>query len=320
MTDPPRTGIWLFPDAPSAVMVEGIEAAEHGGVGEVWVGDEGPARDPFALLAAAAMRTTSIRLGVGVTNPYLRHPAVSATTMATIHELSGGRGILGIGPGGHLSLGPVGLAPTDHLRACRRAMTVMRGVLRGEAVEGYTPPSHAMTAPDLPVFVGSRGERFNRWASEEADGVFLAGIAPSMLGRTVAWATSVRRIDLALYVSCVTSPSERDAVRPRMIHAFSNGPDDLLALAGLDRPVAQAAAEALGEGDPEPSRSLLTDERLELVLALDLDQATTWLADLSRRHGPSSIGLALISDDPVLHVERAAHALAGLQRELGGSA
>lgn len=307
----PRTGVWLFPDAPSGRMVDSLVAAEEGGLDEVWVGDEGPARDPFALLAAAALRTSRIKLAVGVTNPYLRHPAVSASTIATIQELSGGRAVLGIGPGGHLSLGPVGLAPTDHLRACRRAMTVIRGVLRGEAVEGYTPPSHAMTAPDVPVFVGSRGERFNRWASAEADGVFLAGIAPSMIERTVAWATSVRRVELCIHISCVSGPEELDAVRPRMIHAFSNGPDDLLAAAGLDRATAQAAADALAEGDPGPAERLLGDDRLELVLAPSLDRAVEWLDAVAARHRPEAVGVALIADDPVEGVQRAARALRG---------
>ncbi len=275
----------------------------------MWVGDEGPARDPFALLAAAATRTSHVRLAVGVTNPYLRHPALSASTMATIHELSGGRGVLGLGPGGHLSLGPVGLAPTDHLTACRRALTVMRGVLRGEAVDGYEPPSHAMTAPDVPVYIGSRGERFNRWASEAADGVFIAGIAPSMIDRTVAWATSVRPIRLVIHVSCVTSRDQVDEIRPRMIHAFSNGPDDLLAQAGIDRPTAQAAAEALAAGDIGPAERLLDDRRLELVLAPDLDRAVGWLEGIVARHRPEAIGLALVIGDPVEGVERAAHAL-----------
>ncbi|MEZ5250121.1 MAG: LLM class flavin-dependent oxidoreductase [Ilumatobacteraceae bacterium] len=104
-----RTGVWLFPDAPSAALLDAGSAAEAGGLTEFWLGDEGPARDPFAVLAALATRTERLVLGVGVTNPYLRHPAVTATTMATVHELSGGRGVLGLGPGGHLALGPVGL-------------------------------------------------------------------------------------------------------------------------------------------------------------------------------------------------------------------
>ena len=272
-----RTGVWLFPDAPSAALLDAGSAAEAGGLTEFWLGDEGPARDPFAVLAALATRTERLVLGVGVTNPYLRHPAVTATTMATVHELSGGRGVLGLGPGGHLALGPVGLAPRDHLTACRRAMDVMRGVLEGRAVEGYSPPQHAMTAPDLPIVVGARGERFNRWASEVADGVFLAGIAPSLLPTVIAWAQSVRPVALSLYVSTLLDERTLDATRPRMIHAFSNGPDELL---------------ARGE------------RRVREVLSA-----------LIRAHGPASVGIALLGDDPVDQVERAAAALRPLREE-----
>jgi 5,10-methylenetetrahydromethanopterin reductase len=314
-----RTGLWLFPDAPSPAMVDAIAAAERGGVGEIWIGDEGPARDPFALLAAAAVRTSSIRLGVGVTNPYLRHPAVTASTMATINELAGGRAVLGIGPGGHLSLGPVGLTADKPLTACRDAVRIMRAVLRGEAVDGYIPPSHAMTAPDVPIYVGARGERFNRWASQEADGVFLAGIAPSMLDEVVGWARSSRPIDVALYVSCLSDPGEVETIRPRMIHAFSNGPDALLARAGLTRADAQDAADALADGDDEPARRVLDDNRLGLVLARSPEQGTDWLADLVRRHRPASAGLALIATDPVSSVERVAAVLSRFADEQTGA-
>ena len=57
----PRTGIWLFPDAPSRAIVDATALAESLGIDEAWLGDEGPGRDPFALLAAAAGVTTTIR-------------------------------------------------------------------------------------------------------------------------------------------------------------------------------------------------------------------------------------------------------------------
>lgn len=310
-----RTGVWLFPDAPSAALLDAGSAAEAGGLTEFWLGDEGPARDPFAVLAALATRTERLVLGVGVTNPYLRHPAVTATTMATVHELSGGRGVLGLGPGGHLALGPVGLAPRDHLTACRRAMDVMRGVLEGREVEGYSPPQHAMTAPDLPIVVGARGERFNRWASEVADGVFLAGIAPSLLPTVIAWAQSVRPVALSLYVSTLLDERTLDATRPRMIHAFSNGPDELLARAGIDRRAAQEAATALSGGDESPAARMMTDERIDLVLARGERRVREVLSALIRAHGPASVGIALLGDDPVDQVERAAVALRPLREE-----
>ena len=118
-----RRGVWFFPDVAGPAIVHTIERAEVLGLDEVWLGDEGPARDPFALLAAAAVRTSRIALGVAVTNPYLRHPAVTAATALTIHELSGGRMLLGLGPGGNIALGPAHVQRTAPLAATRRATT-----------------------------------------------------------------------------------------------------------------------------------------------------------------------------------------------------
>ena len=54
---------------------------------------------PEIFLAFVAARTKRIRIGHGVTNPYTRHPSVTANATATIDELSGGRAFLGIGAG-----------------------------------------------------------------------------------------------------------------------------------------------------------------------------------------------------------------------------
>src|SRR5258706_2525017 len=91
-------------------MVEFLQYAEHLGLDEIWLGDEGPARDPLSVLAGAAVRTNSIKLAVGITNPYVRHPAATAISMMTVHELSGGPAILGLGVGRSLALGPLGMS------------------------------------------------------------------------------------------------------------------------------------------------------------------------------------------------------------------
>jgi len=311
----PATGIWLFPDAPAAELVDALVAAEALGVDEVWLGDEGPGRDPFGVLAAAAVRTTRLRLALGVTNPYLRHPAITAASMATVHELSGGRAVLGLGPGGRLALAPLGITPQRPLHDCRRALEVIRGVCRAEPVDGYQPPAHALRAPDLPVFVGARGERFNRWASAEADGAFLAGIAPSLVGDVVAWAHSVRPIPLAIYASVCLDGSV-DEVRPRLIHAFADAPPRLRQQAGLNEVAVSAAAAALAEGDEEPAARLLPDEVLALVLGVGADEAVTRCVALARAHRPASVGLALLGNDPLGQVERASFVLARVRKEL----
>src|SRR5437899_12182635 len=167
----------------------------------MWLGDEGPARDPLAVLAAAAIRTSRIRLAVGITNPYVRHPAMTAVSMMTVHELSGGRAVLGLGVGGNLALGPLGITPIHPLATVRTALRTIRAVVRGERNDGYSPPATAMTAPDLPLYIGSRGPLINRLASRAADGAFVAGLAVSQLARGARWARSVRGDSICLYVN-----------------------------------------------------------------------------------------------------------------------
>jgi 5,10-methylenetetrahydromethanopterin reductase len=315
---PVSTGIWFFPDSPGAGIVDTITAAEEAGVGAVWLGDEGPARDPFALLAAAARSTSRIRLGVGVTNPYLRHPATTAASAITVHELSGGRMILGIGPGGDLALGPAQVARVRPLEATRRAVRIIRAVSRGEPTEGYTPMEHAIQAPDLPVYVGARSEGFNRFASESADGVLLGGIPRSQLAPTLAWARSVRDIDAALFVNAVFDNDWRERVRPQMIWPILDAPESTRSRLGVTLADVQRAAAALADGDEGPARKVVDDGVLDdMVLAGDPEVVGRRLADELGPLRPTSVGIALLTDDPLAALEPVAVALAVAARRIG---
>ncbi|MEU1025295.1 LLM class flavin-dependent oxidoreductase, partial [Streptomyces sp. NPDC005904] len=92
--------------------------------------------DPYVALTAAALTTDRIRLGVGVTNPWTRHPAVTAAATMSAHLESGRRVALGIGRGDG-SLDRLGLAPvpTSHLVSYA---TAVRTYLRGGPVPAST--------------------------------------------------------------------------------------------------------------------------------------------------------------------------------------
>src|SRR5205823_12108673 len=122
--------------------------------------------------------------------------------------LSHGRAILGLGVGGNLSLGPLGIVPTHPLATVRSALHTIRAVINRQQNEHYTPPATALMAPDLPLFIGSRGPLINRLASRSADGAFVAGLPVSQLPQIVGWARSVRDIAIALYVSVAFDPEE----------------------------------------------------------------------------------------------------------------
>ena len=298
-------------------MVEFIQQAEDLGLDEIWLGDEGPARDPLAVLAAAALRTSRIRLAVGITNPYVRHPAALAVSMMTVHELSGGRAILGLGVGGSLALSPLGISPVHPLATMRQAMATMRAVSRGERSDAYVPPAAAMIAPDLPLYIGSRGPRINRLASAVADGAFVAGLPVAQVAQVVGWARSVRDIPISLYVSAAFDAEDVERARPQMVWGVVNSSDATVALTGHPRAAFQAATEALQKGDLAPARTLMTDDVLRHVLVWGAPgEIGQRLAQLVRELRPTSIGLSLLQSDVPKALDACAEAFAAMRQEL----
>ena len=71
--------------------VEIAELAEQLGYDSLWVTERYFHEETFSLLGFLAAATETVKLGVGVTNPYTRHPALLAMASATLDRISGGR-------------------------------------------------------------------------------------------------------------------------------------------------------------------------------------------------------------------------------------
>ena len=294
-----RFGLWLFPVHPASAMADLVVEAEAAGLDEVWLGDEGPARDPLVTLAAAAPRTTVIQLGVAVTNPYLRHPAATASAFATLAELAPGRVVLGLGSGGDMALGPVSIERDHPLQRVTDAVRIARAVLAGEPTAGYRPPAHAVRAPKVPIYIGARGERLNRMASEVADGVFLGGIALPMLAVTIAWARSIRPVAASIYPNVAFAADDVESIRPQLVYALLDAPALTRTTLGVDRGPVEAAARALADGDEGPARRLVDDRLLDtLVVRGTTAEVGQRLAALARQHQATSVGVAFVGPDP----------------------
>lgn len=243
----PRAGIWLFPSAPVGELVDAIVAADAAGVDEVWIADEGVMREPVVALSAAAVLTSHIKLGVGITTPVIRHPGAIAATLATLDELSNGRAMLGFGVGGNLTLTPFGLQAEKPVALIRTAIRTARAVLQRQPADGYEPPDHAMPARSVPIFVASRGEQINRLASREADGAFLSGVPIDDLERQIGLVRSERAIHVALF------PSAR--FRP----PTAGGADDRSALRGTPADIAAGMVDLVHRFQPESIGLCLVD-------------------------------------------------------------
>lgn len=109
---------------------ERAEAAGYDGM--TMVDSQNLSGDTYIALALAAVSTGRIKLATGVTNPFTRHPAVTASSIATVQALSNGRAMLGIGRGDS-ALAHIGYAPAP-VKVFEKYLERVQGYLRGDEV------------------------------------------------------------------------------------------------------------------------------------------------------------------------------------------
>ena len=176
-------GFTLKPEHSIADTLALTRAGEAAGFDYVWLFDSHVLwREAYTLLALMAEHTTRLRLGTCVTNPGTREPSVTASALATLDEISGGRMDLGIGRGDSarrvLGKPPITLANTEE------AINVIRALVEGrtvtyEGTELVLPWTGKWT---LPVWVAGYGPMALAMTGRVADGVILQLADPDLIG------------------------------------------------------------------------------------------------------------------------------------------
>src|SRR5918997_2200881 len=92
--------------------------------------DEKWTRDVYVRLALAGAATSRIGLGITVTDPYTRHPALTAQATATLSEATGGRLRVILGAGSHFETLP-GYSNARPAVGIRESIELMRRMYSG---------------------------------------------------------------------------------------------------------------------------------------------------------------------------------------------
>ena len=149
----------------------------------LWYADERFYRDAYVGLAVIAMNSKGIHFGTCATDPYSRHPALTAVAMASVAELAPGKAILGIAAGGS-GFEALGIERKKPVTALREAITLIRRLWNGEAVtvEGKVVSCKGLSLSfgvpsEIPIVLAATGPQLISLAGEIADGVIVGDYA-----------------------------------------------------------------------------------------------------------------------------------------------
>ena len=122
-----------------------------------------------------------MRLGTCVTNPATREPSVTASSLAVLQELSGGRIDLGIGRGDS-ALRVLGKPPTT-MAMLEEAVHVIRALVEGRPIEyeGTTLQLPWAAGHRLPVWIAGYGPVALKMTGRIADGAMLQIADPDLV-------------------------------------------------------------------------------------------------------------------------------------------
>ena len=175
-------GFTLKPEHSIERTVALTRQAEEAGFEYGWLFDSHVLwREAYVLLTLMAQASTRLRLGTCVTNPATREPSVTASALAVLDEISGGRMDLGIGRGDSARR-VLGKPPTT-MATLEEAITVIRSLVEGRAVEFEGTELRLTWAGSwtLPVWVAGYGPMALAMTGRIADGVILQLADPDLI-------------------------------------------------------------------------------------------------------------------------------------------
>jgi alkanesulfonate monooxygenase SsuD/methylene tetrahydromethanopterin reductase-like flavin-dependent oxidoreductase (luciferase family) len=271
-------GVALFGRDAARRPVEYARAAERAGLGSLWVMEDYFHPGAYVLAAAAAAVTERLVIGLGVVNPYTRHPALIAMESSALAAIAPGRVVLGLGSSNRKWIeGQMAIPFKTPLRGLRESVEIVRRLLEGQRVthagEVFAVHEVALETPPLapvPILLGVKGPRALALAADVADGVHCSILtSPAHVRRVRATTASRARSDFTViaYVPVAVADDGRQArdwMRPLVAHYLGllHG-QSLLQDAGLGPDRTQPFRDALGQR--RAAAALVTDEIIDAV-------------------------------------------------------
>ena len=267
-----KFGIEFVPQIPLDELVRLVKIAEDVGFEYAWITDHYNNKNVYETLALIAAETETIKMGPGVTNPYVRSPAISASAIATIDEISNGRATFGIGPGDKATFDALGIAWDKPVSTIKAAIADINTLLAGEKTEAGAALGGAKKVQDaIPIYMGAQGPKMLETAGEIADGVLINASNPKdyeaampMIKKGIG--DQAKDFDVAAYTATsIGTDSEAAKNAAKIVVAFiaAGSPPPVIERHGLPEGFNTQMGEFLAQGNFGGAIGAVTEEALD---------------------------------------------------------
>lgn len=270
-----KFGIEFLPNESIDKIVKLVKLAEDVGFEYAWVTDHYDNKNVYVTLAMIAAGTKTIKIGPGVTNPYVRNPAITASVVATIDELSNGRATLGMGPGDKAAFDALGITWEKPVSSIKNAVEMIEILLKGEKTSKGAILNGVKAVQDkIPIYMGAQGPMMLKTAGEISDGAlinasnpkdFQAAIPLIKEGAEVA-GKKLSDVDVVAY-TCTSIDDDADKAlnAAKIVVAFiaRGSPAPVLERHGINSIVSEKIGEFIGKGDFGGAISVVDDALMD---------------------------------------------------------
>jgi probable F420-dependent oxidoreductase len=287
MADKNRLGLHLsFGGRATADDFQLAREAEDLGYSSLWVAEvSGP--DALVTLGALAVNTSKAELATGVIPMQIRTPGVNAMAFLTVHELSGGRAIAGLGVSSPVIVerwhGASYQKPVTAMRECvtimRQLFTEGRSKFAGEVYQSDFRLGMRSTQKHPPkIYLAALNAPMLQLAGEVADGVLMnyspPEAIPAMIEEIHTGAKKAGRnlsdIDVGIYVRmCITDETAKAIEQFRReltTYAFVDSYNKMFARYGLADEFAEVR-RLWKEGKRDAAPSAISDASARKIAA-----------------------------------------------------
>ena len=267
-----KFGIEFVPQIPLDELVKLVKLAEDVGFEYAWITDHYNNKNVYETLALIADATETIKMGPGVTNPYVRSPAISASAIATIDEISNGRATFGIGPGDKATFDALGIAWEKPVSTIKAAIADINTLLSGGKTEAGAALGGAKAVQEhIPIYMGAQGPKMLETAGEIADGVLINASNPKdyeaampMIKKGIG--DQAKEFDVGAYTATsigADSDAAKNAAKIVVAFIAAGSPPPVIERHGLPEGFNEQMGAFLAKGDFGGAIGAVTDEALD---------------------------------------------------------